>query len=171
VGAVTKEILFPEFIGETEEALVLVLPTLKEHLAGLFTRFHAGEEIDYCFSWELVEIDEKDFLVVLDIDWDEGTGIGVGFSSEMWEVFRSVSSMQQLILICDWELMTMGIAGEIDDDEDFKPYALLIRDANRGLWKLLDQARELQPNDQQKEAVNYLYDVLGEIHTQKFLLH
>lgn len=167
----TKEILLPEFIGETEEALILVLPTLKEHLAELFERFHAGEEFDYCFSWELVEIDDHNLLVVLDIDWEEGTGIGVGFSTEMWEIFRSVSTKQQLILICDWDLMTMGLNDEIDFDDDFKPYALLIRGANRGLWKLLDQASYIQPTEQQKEVVEYLYDVLGKLHTQKFLLH
>ncbi|MEG6615811.1 hypothetical protein V6C27_05135 [Peptococcaceae bacterium 1198_IL3148] len=166
----TKGVVFPEFIGESDEALVLVLPTLKEELSDLFTKFHAGEEINYSFTWELLEVNDDDFLVVLDIDWEEGIGIGIGFGPEMWEIFRTVTSKQHIILMCDWEVVTMGVTKKIDEEE-FKPHALLIRDANRGLWRLLDQAEELEPNEEQKEIVEYLYDVLGEVHTQKFLLH
>ncbi|MBM7855917.1 hypothetical protein JOC37_002339 [Desulfohalotomaculum tongense] len=167
----TKEVIFPEFIAESDEALVLVLPTLKDELSDLFAKFHNGEEISYWFSWELVMVDPDQFLIVLDIDWEEGTGIVVGFTPEMWEIFRTVTSKQHLLLMCDWELVMNGLAEDINSRDDFKPYTLLIRDVNQGLWKLLEQAEELEPDEQQKEIVDYLFEVLGKLYKQKYLLH
>lgn len=166
-----KEIIFPEFIGESDEALVLVLPTLKEDLADLFAKFHAGEEIDYWFSWELVMVDPDEFMVVLDIDWEEGAGILVGFTPEMWDFFSSVTSKHHLVLMCDWDLVMKGIPGGMNSDGEFKPYALLIRDVNRGLSNLLEQAEELDPTEEQREAVDYLCKMLGNLQQPKYMLH
>ncbi|MTI81796.1 MAG: hypothetical protein FH758_13140 [Firmicutes bacterium] len=166
-----KEIIFPEFIAESDEALILVLPTLKEELSELFSKFHGGEEIDYWFSWELVMVDSSEFLVVLEIDWEEGTGIVVGFTTEMWEIFRSVTSKQDMVLMSDYELILNGISDSIDTSGDFKPYALLIRNAKRGMVNLLEQAEELETDDKQQETVNYLFEVLNKIFKEKYLLH
>ncbi|WP_051688194.1 hypothetical protein [Desulfofalx alkaliphila] len=166
-----KEIIFPEFIGESDEALVLVLPTLKEDLSDLFEMFHAGEEIDYWFSWELVMVNSDEFMVVLDIDWEEGAGILVGFTPEMWEFFRHVTSKQHLVLMCDWELVTKGLSAGMNDKGEFKPFALLIRDVNRGLWNLLEQVEELEIDEHQKETVDYLINVLSNLTQPKLMLH
>lgn len=166
-----KEIIFPQFIGESDEALILVLPALKDELADLFVKFHSGEEIDYWFSWELVMVDEEEFLIVLDIDWEEGNGIVVGFTTEMWEIFRTVTSKQNLVLMCEWELFRNYANSHLDSGEEFKPYALLIRNVNRGLWNLLEQAEELETDERQRETIDYLFKVLGELYKQKYLLH
>ncbi len=169
--AMTKEIAIPEFIGESDDALVLVLPTLKDELSGLLEKYYAGETLNYSFGWELVNIANDEYLIVLDIDWEDGSSAVIGFTSEMWEIFRHASSRQNLILMLDWELIMKGIAGGIDHHGDFKPQAILIRGVNRGLLNLLEQAEELDPIEKQSEDLEYLFDVLREIQKEKYLLH
>ncbi len=167
----TKEIVFPEFIGESDDALVLVLPTLKDELSEIMERFHAGEEISYSFSWQLLNVESDEYLIVLDIDWEDGTGIVVGFTTEMWEIFRYVTSKQHLVLMFDWELVMKGISGGLSPEGEFKPQAFLIRGVNRGLGNLLEQAEELEPGEQQSDSVGYLFEVLGELQKERYLLH
>ena len=167
----TKEIVFPEFIGESDDALVLVLPTLKDELSEIMERFHAGEEISYSFSWQLLNVEADEYLIVLDIDWEDGTGIVVGFTTEMWEIFRYVTSKQHLVLMFDWELVMKGIPGGLTSEGEFKPQAFLIRDVSRGLGNLLEQAEELEPDEQQSDSVGYLFEVLGDLQKERYLLH
>ncbi len=66
-----KEIAFPEFIGDTEQAVVLVVPALDQDLSVLFNRFHEGEDINYWFKWELTSGESDGYMVALQIGWTE----------------------------------------------------------------------------------------------------
>lgn len=138
-----KPIIFPDFIGETEIAMVMVIPSIKSDMANLFERFHAGEEVDYWFSWNLALTDEGDYLVALDIVWDTDDGIVIGFNEEMWEVLDAMVQKKNLLLMADWDLLEEGVESALDWQGEFKPYALLIREIQVGIEKLTDQVREI----------------------------
>lgn len=137
-----KQVVFPEFLGESEMAVVVVIPSLKHDMKELFERFHSGEEIDYWFSWDLVLTDNGDYLAVLEIDWELGEGLVVAFTGEMWEFLVLMAEKGSVVLLADWNIMEEGAAQAINQ-ADFKPYALLIREVDTGLEKLYEQVKEL----------------------------
>ena len=65
-----NEIAIPEFIGDTEQAVIMVVPALDQDLSVLYRRFHEGEDINYWFKWELVSTRHNEYVVTLEIGWD-----------------------------------------------------------------------------------------------------
>lgn len=138
-----NDIAFPEFIGETEQAVVLVVPSLDEVLSVLYTRFHEGEEIDYWFYWELTPLTEEEYVITLEIGWEGEKGVSIGFTLEMWEYLPIITKRCNVVLMTDWSLIEQGIIAGMDRMGRFRPRALLVRDAGRGMAKLSEKvARE-----------------------------
>lgn len=137
-----NEIAFPEFIGETEQAVVLVVPALDQDLAVLFKRFHEGEEIDYWFSWELTSLKRDEYMVTLEIGWDGEDVISIGFTLDMWEYLPVITKRSHVVLMTDWRLIEEGIAAGMDKMGRFRPRALLVRDAGRGMEGLSSKVAE-----------------------------
>ncbi|CCO09132.1 hypothetical protein [Desulforamulus hydrothermalis] len=144
-----KQVVFPEFLGESEIAVVIIIPSLQQELGDLFERFYAGDEIDYRFTWDLVVTNTAEYLVVLEIDWDEGEGLLVAFSPEMWEFINLIAQKQNLVLVGDWGALEEGAALALAEGGEYRPYALLIRDAHSGLDKLYDHVKELAAANQE----------------------
>lgn len=155
-----KQVVFPEFMGESEIAVVVIIPSLKEDMVDLFERFHSGEEIDYWFNWDLVVTNTAEYLVVLEINWDQGEGLTVAFSTEMWEFINLIAQKGNLVLLADWKELEEGAFIAFDDTEEYKPFALLIRDVQSGLEKLYDQVKDLASVNQNVEELSRLMFIL-----------
>ena len=155
-----KQVVFPEFLGESEIAVVVVIPSLKEDISELFERFHAGEEIDYWFSWDLVVTNTAEYLVVLEINWEIEEGIILAFSSEMWEFIHLIAQRENLVLLGDWNQLEEGVPLLIEQEGEYKPFALLIRDVHLGLEKLYYHVKELVDVNQEIEELARLQLIL-----------
>ena len=158
-----KQVVFPEFMGESEIAVVVMIPSLKEDMSELFARFHSGEEIDYWFSWDLVVTNTAEYLVVLEIHWDQDEVLTVAFSTEMWVFINLIAHKKNLVLLADWKELEEGATLQLDDTEgEYKPFALLIRDVHNGLEKLYDHVKELvEVNQQEEELAKLLFILQG----------
>ncbi len=128
-----KEISLPEFIGETEQAVVLVVPSLDRNLSALCKRLYEGEDLDYWFKWELSTACNSECMVTLEIGWDGEEVIAIGFTLDMWEYLPVITQKDHLLLITDWKLIEEGIAAGMDMLGRFRPRVLLVRDAGRGM--------------------------------------
>lgn len=157
-----EEIAVPEFIGETEQAVILVVPALEEDLSALFERFQEGEEIDYWFSWELASINDDRYIVTLEIGWDGEDVVSIGFTLDMWEYLPVIIRRSNVVLMTDWRLIEEGIAAGMDRMGRFRPRALLVRDAGRGIGKLsmkvADQAMDCKSNNELAQLLDILRD-------------
>lgn len=162
-----KQVVFPEFLGESELAVVVVIPSIKEDLGHLFERFHSGEEIDYWFSWDLVATDSAEYLVVLEMNWDQGEGLVVAFTKEMWEFLNLMAQKQSLVLLADWQIVNEDAPGLFREEGDFKPYALLVRDVHTGLDKLYHHVKELVEFNEDIEELSQLQLVLEGIQSEQ----
>lgn len=137
-----KEMAFPEFIGETEQAVVLVIPALDQDLSVLFKRFHEGEEINYWFKWELTSGKSDEYMVALQIGWDGEDVVSIGFTLEMWQYLPVITKRSNLVLMTDWALIEEGIAAGMDKMGRFRPKALLVRDVGQGIERLSSKVAE-----------------------------
>ncbi|WP_238473287.1 hypothetical protein [Desulforamulus profundi] len=117
-----KQVVFPEFLGESEIAVVIIIPSLKEDMGDLFERFHSGEEIDYWFSWDLVVTNTAEYLVVLEINWDQGEGLIVAFTSEMWEFINLIDQKENIVILGDWSELEEGASLAYEEAEgEYRP--------------------------------------------------
>lgn len=128
-----KEVAFPEFIGETEQAVIMVVPSLEQDLSVLYQRFHEGEEVDYWFNWELTAISDNEYVVTLKIGWEGEDVVSIGFTLDMWEYLPVIIRRSNLVLMTDWRLIEEGIAAGMDKMGRFRPKALLVRDVGQGM--------------------------------------
>lgn len=155
-----KQVVFPHFLGESEIAVVVIIPSLKEELRNLFERFHSGEEVDYWFSWDLVVTDTAEYLVVLELNWDQGEELIVAFSQEMWEFILLMAQKENLVIMADWNAMEEGTPVVFNEEGEYKPYAILIRDIHLGLEKLYNHVKELASFNQDVEELVKLQLIL-----------
>lgn len=155
-----KEIAVPEFIGETEQAVVLVVPSLEQDLSSLFERFHEGEEIDYWFSWELTPLNEDQYMVTLEIAWDGEDVVSIGFPLDMWEYLPVITRRGNVVLMTDWRLIEEGIDAGMDRLGRFRPRALLVRDAGRGIGELSSKVADQAMYSKSNIALVQLLDIL-----------
>ncbi|OPZ75743.1 MAG: hypothetical protein BWY80_00007 [Firmicutes bacterium ADurb.Bin456] len=157
-----KEISFPEFIGETEQAVVLVVPSLEQNLTALFNRFYEGDEIDYWFNWELITASNGEYMVTLEIGWDGEEVIVIGFNPVMWEYLPVITRRKHLLLITDWKLIEEGITAGMDVLGRFRPKVLLVRDAGRGMaglsGKVADEAMFCKESHELVQLLKILQD-------------
>lgn len=166
-----EKIALPEFIGETEQAVVLVVPSLDQVLSVLYTRFHEGEEIDYWFCWELTSLPEEDYMVTLEIGWEGEKAVSIGFTLDMWEYLPVITKRSNVVLMTDWKLIEEGIVAGMDRVGRFRPRALLVRDAGRGMTDLIEKvARESAHRGEKSELVR-LQSILHQGLTPGELLH
>lgn len=167
----SSEIAFPEFIGETEQAVVLVVPSLDDVLSVIYTRFHEGEEIDYWYNWELTPLTEEEYMVILEIRWDGEEGVSIGFTLEMWEYLPVITKRGNVVLMTDWRLIEEGIAAGMDRMGRFRPRALLVRDAGRGMIDLSKKvAKEAVFKGEKSELVKLL-SILHDIVIPGVVIH
>lgn len=166
-----KEVAFPEFIGETEQAVVLVVPALDQDLSVLFKRFHEGEEINYWFSWELTSGNDEGYMVTLEIGWDQEDVVSIGFTLDMWEYLPVITKRGNVVLMTDWRLIEEGIAAGMDSMGRFRPRALLVRDAGRGMEDLSSKVAEQAMFHQGSEELVQLLEILQRSFKQGLILH
>jgi len=166
-----KQVVFPEFLGESEIAVVIIIPSLKEDMGDLYERFHSGEEIDYWFSWDLVVTNTAEYLVVLEIDWDRGEGLIVAFTPEMWEFINLIAQKQNLVILGDWGALEEGASLAFEEEGEYRPYALLIRDVHTGLEKLYDHVKELVSVNREVEELAKLQLILEGTGSQSTTYH
>lgn len=166
-----KEVAFPEFIGETEQAVVLVVPALDQELSVLFKRFHEGEEINYWFSWELTAGNDEGYMVTLEIGWDQEDVVSIGFTLDMWEYLPVITKRGNVVLMTDWRLIEEGIAAGMDSMGRFRPRALLVRDAGRGMEDLSSKVAEQAMFHQGSEELVQLLEILQRSFKQGLILH
>jgi len=166
-----KEIAYPEFIGETEQAVVLVVPALDRDLSVLFKRFQEGEEIDYWFSWELALQSDEKYMVTLEIGWDGEDIVSIGFTLDMWQYLPVITRRGHVVLMTDWHLIEEGIEAGMDMLGRFRPKALLVRDAGRGMGELSSKVAELAMSSKSNIELVQLLDILGVSFSAKHNLH
>ena len=166
-----KEIAYPEFIGETEQAVVMVVPALDRDLSVLFKRFQEGEDIDYWFSWELALQSDEQYMVTLEIGWDGEDIVSIGFTLEMWEYLPVITRRSHVVLMTDWRLIEEGIEAGMDMLGRFRPKALLVRDAGRGIGELSSKVAEQAMSSKSNIELVQLLDILGENFSAKLNLH
>lgn len=167
-----KQVVFPEFLGESEIAVVIIIPSLKEDMGDLFECFHTGEEIDYWFSWDLVVTNTAEYLVVLEINWDQGEGLIVAFTSEMWEFINLIDKKENIVILGDWSELEEGASLAYEEAEgEYRPYALLIRDVHTGLEKLYNHVKELVSVNQDVEELAKLQLILEGTQSQPTTYH
>lgn len=166
-----KEIALPEFIGETLQAVVLVVPTLDRDLSILFKRFHEGEEIDYWFNWELTPVRSDEYVVTLEIGWEGIEVISIGFTPDMWEYLPVITKRGHLVLMTDWKLIEEGIDAGIDNMGRFRPRALLVRDVGSGMVSLSNKvADQVMFRDTSADLV-HLLEILQDTESSRVTLH
>ncbi|BAF60392.1 MAG: hypothetical protein HPY89_02120 [Pelotomaculum sp.] len=166
-----KEIALPEFIGETEQAVILVVPALDRCLSVLFKRFHEGEEIEYWFSWELIPAENGGYMVTLDIGWDGENAVSVGFNLDMWEYLPLITKRGHLVLMTDWSLIEEGISAGVDKMGRFRPRALLVRDVGRGMEDLSSKVAEEAMSNRGSTELIQLLEILQSSQKSGLLLH
>ncbi len=151
-----KEMAFPEFIGETELAVVLVVPSLEQDLSVLFKRFHEGEEINYWFNWDLTTVKHNEYMVKLEIGWDGEDVVSIGFTLDMWEYLPVITKRSNVVLMTDWRLIEEGIDAGMDKMGRFRPKALLVRDVGRGMKELSSKVADQVMSHETNELVQLL---------------
>lgn len=166
-----KEIAFPEFIGETEQAVILVVPALDRDLSVLFKRFHEGEEIGYWLSWELTYGKDDEYMVTLEIGWDGSDIISIGFTLDMWEYLPMITKRSHLVLMTDWRLIEEGIGAGVDKMGRFRPKALLVRDAGQGITGLSSKVAEQAMFCAESTELAWLLDILQNSFQPGVVLH
>lgn len=132
-----RELVLPDFIGESERGMIIMVSALQDELEPLFRRFHRGEEVPYWFGWELVETGGQNYLVALEIKWEGGGGVVIGFTPEMWHILPALRQKEHLTVITDWNL--------IGEEKANPSRALVIRDAYRGMDILVRQVAQTAP--------------------------
>ncbi|MDD4237498.1 MAG: hypothetical protein PHT62_02910 [Desulfotomaculaceae bacterium] len=166
-----KEIAVPEFIGETEQAVILVVPALERDLSVLFERFQEGEEIDYWFSWELTMQNDDQYMVTLEIGWDGEDVVAIGFTLEMWEYLPVITRRSHVVLMTDWQLIEEGVAAGMDQMGRFRPRALLVRDAGQGMGALSSKVAVQAMYCKSNVELVQLLDILRDSLTSQENLH
>lgn len=155
-----KEVALPEFIGDTMQAVVLVVPALDQDLSVLFRRFHEGEEIDYWFSWELTSVKTDEYMVTLDIGWEGEEVVSIGFTQDMWEYLPIITQRGHVVLMTDWRLIEEGIIAGMDKMGRFRPRALLVRDVGRGMEDLSSKVANQAMDREGKTELIELLEIL-----------
>jgi|GEM_PF-2433655 len=166
-----KEIAFPEFIGETEQAVVLVVPALDDELSVLFKRFHESEEINYWFTWELTSNNNDGYMVTLDLGWDQEDAVSIGFTMDMWKYLPVITQRSNVVLMTDWRLIKEGIAAGMDNMGRFRPRAILIKDAGRAMEDLSGKVAEQVIFNQSSRELAQLLEILRRSCKEGLTLH
>ena len=156
----TKETAFPEFIGETEQAVIMVVPSLDQDLAVLYRRFHEGEEIDYWFDWELTSVSNDEYMVTLRIGWEGTEAVSIGFTIEMWEYLPLITKRSNLVLMTDWRMIEEGVGAGVDTIGRFRPNALLVRDVGQGIEALSSKVAEKAMFRESNTELSQLFEIL-----------
>lgn len=152
-----QEIFFPDFIGESDYGMVVMVSGLDEGLEPLFNRYLSGEDVEYWFAWDLVQVENDGFLVTLGVSWDNGgEGVSIGLPSELWHMLPSLKEKENLALMTDWTL----VDGSLDEEDDIYPRALLIREAYRGLDDLAFQVAEITVTGGGSRELSKLQEIL-----------
>lgn len=132
------QIYLPDFVGKSDQAVVVLVSSLNEELDGILKRFHRGEQVAYRFAWNLGEDENQSDLVVFVLEFDSGEQVSIGLSPHHWDCLPSILSLGYLVLVTDPDLLgPEGTAGE--DDE---PRALVIHNAFLGMDDLVNQVAE-----------------------------
>lgn len=145
------EIFFPDFVGEWDYGMVFMVSGLNDQLRNLYERFCTGEDINYWYGWDLVDLGEDEYLVTLSVSWEDGRTVLIGLTAEMWDLIPHLIEKQDLALFTDWsqDCLSCSSCG-VEEEQELLPHALFIRQAHRGLDDLaisVMHALEKKPQD------------------------
>lgn len=133
------QVYFPDFVGRSEKAVVMLLSSLNEKLDSVIQRFHRGEQVAYRFEWYLKKDNNQNDMVVFSLEFDLGERVSIGLAPHHWNCLPYIISLGYLVLMTDPGLLS---GGGIAAGEDNEPRALVIHNAFLGLDNLAKQASE-----------------------------
>ncbi|WP_027717993.1 hypothetical protein [Desulfovirgula thermocuniculi] len=132
-----REIALPDFIGESERGMIVMVSALQDELEPLLRRLCRGEKVPYTFRWQLVHLEGRNYLVTLDLDWKGGSEVAIGFTPEMWNILPAMRQKEHLAVVTDWSL--------VGEEVREASRALVIERPYRGLEALIRQVAQVAP--------------------------
>lgn len=149
-------IIYPEIIGTLTDTGFLVVPALKNDMAGYTARLARGEEVHYHLDWNLVIIKALDrCLVTMEILWDDGNITVIGFPNNIWEQLSHFMNCRNLLLLPDSGMLESSL---------ISPKAVegfLINGVNRGLVNLANKAANIPPDLNVRGLITHLWNLLN----------
>ncbi|AEG59114.1 hypothetical protein [Desulforamulus ruminis] len=134
-------IAYPKIIGALTDTSFLVVPALKDEMAGYCERLALGENVQYHLDWNLVIIKSLNrCLVTLEILWDDGNISVIGFPKDTWEQLSQFINYRNLLLLPDRGLVECSLISPKAAE------GFLIKDANKGLVNLAHKAANIPPS-------------------------
>lgn len=139
------QVHLPDFVGRSEQSVIMLVSSLDKELNDVFKRFHRGEQVAYRFDWNLEQDNNKNDMVVFSLEFDTGEKASIALSPLHWDCLPSVLSLGYLVLMTDSNLLQAG--GEPAGMAE-KPRAFVIHNAFLGMDGLLKQVNERVKNGQ-----------------------
>lgn len=133
------QVQLPDFVGKSDQSVVMLVSSLDEEFNDVFTRFHKGEQVAYRFHWNLEQDSDQNEMVVFSLEFDTGEKASVALSPLHWDCLPSILSLGYLVLMTDPNLLDAEgkPAGEVEE-----PRAFVIHNAFLGMDDLIKQIKE-----------------------------
>ncbi|ABO51304.1 hypothetical protein Dred_2800 [Desulforamulus reducens MI-1] len=152
-------IIYPEIIGTLAYTVFLVVPAIKEEMAGYAERRAMGEEVGYRLEWNLVinKALEK-CLITMDICWDDGNMTVVGFPTKSWKQLAQFTHYKNLLLLPDRGLIDVdtNLISPVAAQEGF-----LVKGLDKGLKQLANKAANIPPDLNVRGLMTFLCELIN----------
>lgn len=125
----------PDFVGKSENAVVMLVSSLDDELEDVYERFHRGEKLAYRFFWHLDGDNETGDVVILTLEFDQGEKMQIKLTPYHWDCFPYLLTLGYLVIMTDPGLLNEATI-------PLEPRALVIENAFWGLDNLARQAHE-----------------------------
>ncbi|GEM_PF-2968942 len=132
------KIYAPDFVGKSDQAVVILASSLDQELDGVMERFHRGDQVVYRFDWGLEKDGEQNDMVVFTLEFALGEKVAIGLSPLHWDCLPSVINLGYLVIMTDPDLLDENKKTENQEE----PRALVIHNAFKGLDELAGQVNE-----------------------------
>lgn len=139
-----RAIVYPEIIGTLGDTCFLVVPAIKNEMAGYAERQAMDGEVSYRLDWNLVIIKSLEIcLITFEILWDDGNITIIGFKPNTWEQLSNLIYFRNLLLLPDRGLIEMDsfLISPVAALEGF-----LIKGLDKGLINLANKAANIPPD-------------------------
>ncbi|MDO7785782.1 hypothetical protein [Desulforamulus aquiferis] len=152
-------IVYPDIIGTLGDTCFLVVPAIKNEMAGYAERQAMGGEVGYRLDWNLVIIKSLGIcLITFEILWDDGNITIIGFKQNTWEQLGNLIYYRNLLLLPDRGLIE-------DNNSLISPVAaregFLLKGIDKGLVSLANKAANIPPDLNIRGLMTHLADLLN----------
>lgn len=152
-----NKLYYPDFVGKSGRAVVILVSSLDDELSGVIDRFHRGEQVAYRFEWHLKKNEEGKYLVVFFMEFNTGEKLSIPLYPYHWDCLPAIISLGFLVLMTDSDILNKESL--ITDENIPEPRALVIENAFWGLNEMVNQiGKEIQT--QQSEELDLLLKLL-----------